>query len=268
MNSSAIGQALATALIAALGAAPSLWAQGTPPNTGSTSSVTYYATYELNGGAATLSNQTYTASATDTSAVWVANSGVLNLVNPAIATSGNTSSTDNSSFYGLNAALLASAGGSATVTGGTISTTGESANGAFATGTGSSVSLTNTVIDCTDDGAHGVMASQGGSLTLNNVTITTAGGSAAGLATDQGGGTVSASGGTVTVAGGNSPGIYPEPRSQISRATATRSLTIPLSRPTPTWAARLTPWLAEALLRRPAAVRRPVPRRPSPRAAS
>ena len=141
MNSSAIGQALA--------AAPPLWAQGTPPNTGSTSSVTYYATYELNGGTATLSNQTYTASATDTSAVWVTNSGVLNLANPAIVTSGNTSSTDNSSFYGLNAALLAAAGGSATVTGGTISTTGESANGAIATGTGSSVSLT------TAEGRHG-----------------------------------------------------------------------------------------------------------------
>lgn len=208
MTSSTIRQTFTAVLLAALGTAPLLRAQGAPPGGTSSSSVTYYATYELNGGAGAFSNQSYSATASDTSAVWVTNSGVLSLISPTIATSGNTSSTDNSSFYGLNAALLASAAGSITVTGGAISTTGQSANGAFATGTGSSVSLTNTAINCTADGAHGVMASQAGSLVLSNVTIDTAGGSAAGLATDQGGGTVSATGGTVLTAGANSPGIY------------------------------------------------------------
>ncbi|MGC4055789.1 MAG: hypothetical protein QM757_43795 [Paludibaculum sp.] len=60
--------------------------------------VTYYATYTLNGGTATQSNQSYSASAADTSAVWVTNGGSLTLENPTIATSGNTSSQDNSSF--------------------------------------------------------------------------------------------------------------------------------------------------------------------------
>ncbi len=92
---------------------------GSPPG-GDTSPATYYATYKLDGGTASQSNQAYTASATDTSAIWVTNSGVLTLTNPTITTSGNTSSNDNSSFAGLNAALLATAGGQATVTGGTI----------------------------------------------------------------------------------------------------------------------------------------------------
>ena len=73
------------------------WAQGgsppggTPPG-GTTTSVTYYATYKLDGGSATQSNQTYTAAATDTSGVWVTNSGSLVLATPTIRTGGGTSS--------------------------------------------------------------------------------------------------------------------------------------------------------------------------------
>ena len=62
-------------LIAAL-IASTLWSQpAPPPGSGTTTSVTYYATYTLNGGAASLSNQTYSASATDTTGVWVTNDG-------------------------------------------------------------------------------------------------------------------------------------------------------------------------------------------------
>jgi hypothetical protein len=50
----------------------------------------------------------------------VTNSGVLTLNNPTITTTGSSSSMDNSSFYGLNAGLLVTAAGSATVTGGTV----------------------------------------------------------------------------------------------------------------------------------------------------
>ena len=145
--------------------APEARPQGAPPGGspgGSSTTVTYYASYELNGGTATQSNQTYTAAATDTSAVWVANSGALTLLNPTVVTSGNTSSQDNSSFYGLNAGLLVTSG-SATVTGGSISTTGSGANGAFATGSGSSLVMSGTSITTGGDGGHAVMATQGGS---------------------------------------------------------------------------------------------------------
>ena len=157
------------AMVAAIGMAMSL---GVVPRAGA---VTYYATYKLNGGTLTLSNQTYTASDTDTSGVWVASSGFLTLSNSTITTSGGTSSQDNSSFYGLNAGLPATAAGSATVSGGTITTHGAGANGAFATGSGSAVTLSNVRITAGADGAHGVMATQAGAVTLTNVDITTAG---------------------------------------------------------------------------------------------
>jgi uncharacterized protein (TIGR03437 family) len=189
-----------------------LWAQGggTPPPGGggsSSSSVTYYATYKLDGGAASQADQTYSATAADTSAVWVANSGVLTLTNPTIVTSGNTSSQDNSSFYGLNAGLLVTSG-KATVTGGTIATTGTGANGAFATGSSASVVITNVTITGKSDGAHAVMATQGGTMTLTNVNMVTSGGSSSAVSTDRGGGTITVTGGSITTSGGNSACIY------------------------------------------------------------
>jgi len=183
------------------------WAQQSPPS-GSGTTVTYNATYKLDGGTASQSNQTYTATATDTSGVWVTNSGALTLSNAVIRTSGNTSSSDNSSFYGLNAGLLATAAGSATVNGGSIATTGSGANGAFATGAGSSLTLNGVAINATGGGAHAVMATQGASLTLTNVAMNTTGGGASAIATDRGGGTIKVTGGAIATTGSNSAGIY------------------------------------------------------------
>jgi len=180
----------------------------TPPPPGGSTSASYNATYKLDGGAASQSNQTYIATATDTSGVWVTDSGVLTLINPTIKTSGNTSSQDNSSFYGQNAALLATSAGVANLTSGSITTTGSGANGAFATGAGSSLNLTGVTINATGDGAHAVMATQGASVSLAGVTLSTAGASASAIATDQGGGTINVAGGNVTTSGMNSAGIY------------------------------------------------------------
>ena len=204
--------------IALLCAAGIASAQGGPPPGGTTTTVTYYATYTLNGGTASQSNQTYSAAAADTSGVWVTNSGVLTLINPIISTSGNTSSTDSSSFAGLNAGLLVTSG-SATVTGGTISTTGTGANGAFAYNTGSTLSLTNTTINATGDGGHAVMATGGGTLTASNVNMTTTGGSSSAIATDRGGGTITVTGGIVNTAGNNSADIYSTGNITVTGAT-------------------------------------------------
>ena len=164
------------------GLATATLGQSQPPGGSGSATATYYATYKLDGGTATQTNQTFTASATDTSGVWVTNSGVLTLINPILNTTGNTSSTDNSSFLGLNAGLLATAAGRVTVTGGTITTTGTGANGAFATGSGSSVTLAGTTIHCTGGGAHAAMATQAGAMTLTDVTMSTSGASASAIA--------------------------------------------------------------------------------------
>jgi hypothetical protein len=62
--------------------------------------------YSQSSGTTTLTGQTFTSSTNDLSAVKVTG-GTLNLSNSTISSSGNTSSNDNSSFYGLNAVILA-----------------------------------------------------------------------------------------------------------------------------------------------------------------
>lgn len=143
------------------------------PNSSSAYTITAF--YVQDGGSETADGETYIAANADQSAVYVNNSGKLTLTNAAITTSGNTSSQDNSSFHGLNAAVLAAGGSSIHLSDSTIATSGAGANGAFATDAGSSVTLSNVTIQASADGAHGVMATNGGSLTLTNVDITTAG---------------------------------------------------------------------------------------------
>jgi hypothetical protein len=181
---------------------------GAPGGPSSSTSVTLSGAYTLNSGSTLLDGQTFTASDDDQSAIYVTDTGKLTLTNATITTSGNTSSQDSNSFYGLNAAVLAAAGGSIDLSDSTVSTTGTGANGVFATGDGSSVNLSNVTIEATADGAHGVMATNGGTLTLTNVDMNTAGSSSSAIATDRGGGTITATGGVVTASGMNSAGIY------------------------------------------------------------
>ncbi|MBP2650377.1 MAG: hypothetical protein H6Q74_1202 [Firmicutes bacterium] len=164
--------------------------------------------YYQDGGTVVTANEAYTGSETNEYGVYVTDGGTLTLANCSVTTSGATTSTDDSSFYGLNAGVLACDASTITLSDCTVTTSGLGANGVFATDSGSSVTLSNVTIDCTGGLGHGVDATYGGVLTLTDVDITTSGNSGAALATDRGGGTITATGGTMTTAGSGSPGIY------------------------------------------------------------
>ncbi len=166
--------------------------------------------YTLNGGSASPSSLTETSSTADQSGIYVYNSGTLTVGTVNVTTSGNASSTDNSSMYGVNAAILAgtsSSKGVITITGSSnsIVTTGSAANGLFATYSGSSISMADGTIMTYGAFAHGVDATYGASITLSNVNMTSWGTSSA-LATDFGGGTVTVTGGTISTANTTGPG--------------------------------------------------------------
>lgn len=150
----------------------------------------------------------YESTETDLSAVLVKTNATLRMQGPHIRTRGNTSSNENSSFFGLNAAVLAVEGGQIYIEGGRIETSGSGANGLFASGTGSSITLQGGEIIASGDGAHGVMTSLEGQLTLTDVKIRTSGPHAAPVATDRGGGTILVQGGVYQSSGQGSPGIY------------------------------------------------------------
>jgi hypothetical protein len=188
-------------------------------SSGSTCTLSGANTYD--GETVTEENGTYTSDETNVSAVYVKNGGAVTLINPTIETSGDTTSNDDSSFYGLNAAVLAAANSSVTIIGGSITTSGTGANGAFPTGSGASISLSGTTITATGDGGHGVMATNGGYLSLDDVDISTTGANSAPLATDRGSGTVVVDGGTIVCSGRDSPGIYSTGVITVNGATIT-----------------------------------------------
>jgi len=180
------------------------------------------AVYSQSGGTVAKSNQTITTSDKATSGVKVTDGGTLTLSDSQVTTSGNTTGMEDSSFYGLNAGVLAMASSKITMTGGSIATRGTGANGAFAVGAGSVVELSKVKIDCVASGAHGVDATITGTIICTDVDITTAGnGAAAAISTDRGSGTVTFTRGSATTSGTRSPGIYSTGSITVSDAKIT-----------------------------------------------
>lgn len=81
------------------------------------------------GGTETKTGGTYTASDTNQSAILVTAGGSLTLTGAAITTSGDTASQENSSFYGLNAAVLANDASQIILSDSSITTSGTGASG-------------------------------------------------------------------------------------------------------------------------------------------
>ena len=120
--------------------------------------------------------------------------------------SSDSTGGDNSSFYGVGAAVLA-AGGTASVSGSTISTNAKGGAGLFACGDGT-VYAADSTITTDQDTSGGIHAAGGGSLYAWNLKVTTNGESSAAIRSDRGGGTMVIDGGTYTSNGVGSPAVY------------------------------------------------------------
>lgn len=112
------------------GAPPGAPPGGAGAGGGSSAQVTAKGAYVHSSGTTSTSGGSYHASATNTSGV-LNTGGWLTLDKATVSTSGASSSSDQSSFYGLNAAVLAKTG-SITMNGGSLTTSGDGANGIFA----------------------------------------------------------------------------------------------------------------------------------------
>ncbi len=188
----------------------------TPPG-GGTSSFEYTAAAEITSSTEQ-ADQTYTSETADESALIIDTADAVTIVNPTVTKAGDSNGGDNCNFYGLTAALLAMGGTTATITGGTITSSASGANGVFcyggngasngAGGDGTTVIISDTVITTTGNGSGGIMTTGGGITYASNLTVETFGGSSAPIRTDRGGGTVVVDGGTYTSNGLGSPAIY------------------------------------------------------------
>lgn len=164
------------------------------------------AIYSQSSGTVVKENITYSSTNSDESAVKITG-GFLTLAGCTITKSGNTTSSDNSSFYGQNAAVLSS-GSSSTIyiSGGTISTSATGANAIVAYG--GIVAVSDVTINCSGQYSRGIHATNSGKIIATNLTATTTGDNSSVIATDKGGGTVEVSGGTFNVSGTDAAVIY------------------------------------------------------------
>lgn len=133
--------------------------------------------------------------------------------------SSDSTGSDNSSFYGVGAALLATEG-NAYVKGGTVTTDAVGGAALFAYGDGT-VYAADTTIKTTQDTSGGIHAAGGGKLYAWDLDVETDGESAAAIRSDRGGGTMVVDGGTYTSNGEGSPAVYCTADIAVKDATLT-----------------------------------------------
>ncbi|MFJ5306892.1 hypothetical protein [Streptomyces sp. NPDC088350] len=198
-----------------VGSAPSAWADTVDPTGcsapgpgGGTGTITGTSAYTLDGGTRTFSDTLFSADNDNETAVLVKNAGILQLRRPTVVTSGNTESADDSSFYGLNAAVRSTdAGSDIDIRGGSITTTGSGANGLHADYDGS-ITMNGGRIDVSGQFAHPVLVSHDGSAVLRDVDMVSTACHGSAVATDQGDGTVEVHGGRLLATGKYSTVLY------------------------------------------------------------
>ncbi|MCR5136301.1 MAG: hypothetical protein K6C12_04260 [Oscillospiraceae bacterium] len=134
----------------------------------------------------------------------------------------------------MNAAVLVKDGSTTTITGGTITSNADGANGVFcyggnggqngAAGDGTTLYIYDTAITTTGNGSGGIMTTGGGITYAYDLTVETSGRSSAAIRTDRGGGTVVVDGGTYTSNGLGSPAVYSTADITVSNATLISTL--------------------------------------------
>ncbi|MGD8835048.1 MAG: hypothetical protein PVJ19_08915 [Desulfobacteraceae bacterium] len=168
--------------------------------------------YEQDGGTVTQDGETYAATETDESAVYVYGAGTYTLTNGTLTKTGDTSSDSDSNFYGNNAIVLAEAKSTIYLNNCTLTADSEGSNGVFAYEEDTIVYVENCTITTSGDSSRGVDATYGGTVDISDSTITTAGAHCAALATDRYENndppTIIADNVTGNTGGDGSPGIY------------------------------------------------------------
>lgn len=155
----------------------------------------------------------------------------VSISNVAVNKTGSSSGGDNTSFYGMNSAVLAKSGANLTLKNITVITSAAGANGVFSyggslsndssSGDGTTITISDSKIITNADNSGGIMTTDGGIMNAYNLEIETSGTSSAAIRTDRGGGVVTVSCGTYKTKGQGSPTIYSTADVTVNDATLT-----------------------------------------------
>lgn len=178
----------------------------------------------------TLEDETYDSTTKDENALSVSNADVT-AKGITVNKTGDSDGGDNTSFYGINSAIIAKDGANLTIEDATITTNATGANGVFSyggtastkssSGDGTTVIIKNSKITTEKDNSGGIMTTGGGITKAYNLTINTKGTSSAAIRTDRGGGTVEVEKGEYKTTGQGSPTIYSTADVTVKDATLT-----------------------------------------------
>ena len=168
----------------------------------------------------TVSNDTIESTGTDENAALISSGANVTLDNDTITrTSADSQGGDNSSFYGVGAAVLATEG-TAYVKDGSVTTDAAGGAGLFAYDDGT-VYASGTTVETTQDTSGGVHVAGGGTLYGWDLDVETNGESSAAIRSDRGGGTMVLDGGNYVSNGVGSPAIYSTADIAVSNASLT-----------------------------------------------
>lgn len=178
----------------------------------------------------TLEDETYESTIKDENTLSVSNTDVT-AKEITVNKTGDSDGGDNTSFYGINSAVIAKDGANFTIEDATITTNATGANGVFSyggtastkssTGDGTIVTIKNSKITTEKDNSGGIMTTGGGITKAYNLTINTKGTSSAAIRTDRGGGTVEVEKGEYKTTGQGSPTVYSTADVTVKDATLT-----------------------------------------------
>jgi len=187
---------------------------------GSSSNTYDYSSYAYVSKDKDLNDKTLSSTTADQSVVYITESGKTIQNSNINKESGDSSDTEKSEFFGINAAILVQGGGLA-MTGGTITTKAKGANALCATNKGKVTISGTTITSTASSSGRGLHATYGGEITASDVVISSTGTSCANLATDKGEGIVTCSKCTLSTEGAGSPLIYSTGIITVSETTGT-----------------------------------------------
>ena len=153
-----------------------------------------------------ISGETIESTGTDENALLVTGGTAMVTDSTIVRDSDDSTGGDNSSFYGVGAAVLTT-GGTVSISDSTITTDAKGGAGVFAYGDGVAM-VSNTTISTTQDTSGGIHVAGGGTLYARDLTVTTKGESSAAIRSDRGSGTMVVDGGTYVSEGVGSPAVY------------------------------------------------------------
>jgi hypothetical protein len=196
----------------------------------SASSITYSSDTEITEDA-TIESGEYSSDTADENALSVSGDIDVSVSNIEVNKTGDSDGGDDTSFYGINSAIIAKSGANLTLKNITVTTDATGANGVFSYGgsattnnsssDGTIITISDSTITTNTDNSGGIMTTGGGTMKASNLTVNTAGTSSAAIRTDRGGGTVTVDGGDYTTTGQGSPTVYSTADVTVNNANLT-----------------------------------------------